>query len=896
MSLQSPYLFFDPTDGWAPVSNGAGHAYDVDTDGVHRPFVELETSGSGALYSVVGGTLSAKPPGYEGMPATQDLLNREETGSGSQRWSDAHQTGAMRTDPLVGQPLPETVRLYLHPTRPVAMAEQSMSVAGMWAVPTALAFGYVDVDPATIAPALGTHLDGAEFIAENAELRGQLNGASADEKVEMLVAGLLDVHVPTGVAIGQAAETAPGSGTRRGGFTVFEANGPSDPALFYRLLGNRATVPNDQSANAGAELDALVGPTAWPLYDVSSENAALGDTETQTFPFPVLEALRDQFDLSPAQWRTVGDNQKALYRARLLERTGHGDGTAPPFEFEVLDLKNVFQLEAVAEFYVNYPEPYATGTTPRDPDGNLAGSDATVDESYAPGDAHVAAAFERISLGQGLDLSVLTPNLDHLVLWDDTERPSRTYRIVGVDNAAQTLLVEGKPSLDGGVSDWELQGYKTVDLLDPAGTAARTDAVTPSSGEAVVHLDDADPDVLRWLWLRSEGRDKDETNQPDTMTDTVHLDGVGLFEITGVAPADRALTVEGTPSISGTTAWTINRRPSVVLVDPMGHRLSGRRTAMPSASSSSTVELQGPTPDLGRVNPNFDTVHFPDGTGDRTYRIADVDESAGTVTLHEQPSLPSEGSRWGINSGVGGVLPPLYYVLGNDGNGYNHYDAMLFVVGGGEVRRAFRWTSYTSRNYAPGHQWKSSSRGNMRYQYESWGSGSEFQNLNIVVSDCLSKYYDYPAHWQRLHADGNREAAWYFEDSPPSDPLSADPAAPVSADRTPREQPGAKEDGKTEVRFHWSPHYRGRRGARSAGCLTSPSYPSLRRTLAEYYQEEHEALTGSQNADMQAIIDSLPNQETAENSYRAHLDDWKFSMVGDVWLVRPEQRPTEEGY
>lgn len=908
MILPNPSLFLDPTDGWRQIQTGAGHAYDIDADGVHRPYIELETTGSGVLYTVVSGQLSAKPHGYEGFPATQDLLNREEVENGGQRYDDEEQIDAIKNNPLVDQPLPEAVTLYLYPNRPVPMTDQLWNPIEVLASPNAIAFGYVDVDPETIPMWLGDHFDDAEFIADNSELEDELNDASVEQKVEMLLSGLIDVPVPVGTAIGQVAETASGTGTRSGGFTVFEDAGPSDPVRFFETLNARADVPQDNAANAATKLKEIAGQPTWPLYDETNKSAAMHETTQKTFPMAVLEDMRERHDLTPSEWRTVGNNQKALYRERLLERTGHGNGSVPPFEFEMLELKNVFQLEAISEFYVNHPEPQRPSETPRQPDSNLTGNEASIDDSYSPSESHVEESFEKIDLwgGQPIDLSDVRPNLDHLILWNDTNRPSRTYRIIDIDMPNQSVIVEGQPSLNAGTSDWEIQGYKTVDLLDPAGTNAQIEEFSSGSGHPTrrVKLNDAKPDRLRWLWLRSEARDIDRSDQPDTTTDTIEFEEDGPYKITGVKPEKKIVTVRGTPDFSGTKSWQINRRPSIVLVDPLGHRITGRRSSIPESSSTSVVKLEGPKPDLTRVNPNFDTIYFHDETNPQTYRIADVDNDNGTVTLHAPPSLPTDGSRWGICAGVGGELPPLYYLVGNSWRGYNHYDGMVFVVGGGSVRRSFRWTSYPSRNYAEGHQSKSASRGNMRYQYESWVSGSSFLNLSTVVADCLSKYYEYSTDqngdrpWDELHADGTREAAWYFDNSPPpsDDRLSVDPTDPVPADRTPNDQPGPSTDGKTLVRLHWSPHYRENKGVRSAGCITSPIYPGLRRALLEYYQEEHNAMTGNRNEEVQNIIDNVSNQEDAENEYWSHDDAWRYTVVGDIWLIRPEQRPTEEGY
>jgi hypothetical protein len=93
------------------------------------------------------------------------------------------------------------------------------------------------------------------------------------------------------------------------------------------------------------------------------------------FTWQALTQAKAAAGLTTQQWRDLGDRQKNLWRRRLLSRCGHGGADPdPPFEFGSADLRNVFQLEAIAEFFLNFRDPWLprdiverVGNVPRGP-------------------------------------------------------------------------------------------------------------------------------------------------------------------------------------------------------------------------------------------------------------------------------------------------------------------------------------------------------------------------------------------------------------------------------------------------------------------------------------------------------------------------------------------------
>ena len=112
-----------------------------------------------------------------------------------------------------------------------------------------------------------------------------------------------------------------------------------------------------------------------------------------------------------------------------------------------------------------------------------------------------------------------------------------------------------------------------------------------------------------------------------------------------------------------------------------------------------------------------------------------------TLTIDRAVALPAGGAAWTIPAGVGGVqgyLSSKPKKPASEQWGWDHYDGMLFMVGGGEVRCAFPWTSYTSRaldHKGRGIRFHSSIKGNRHYRFATIFSRNLYINVAFSVID-----------------------------------------------------------------------------------------------------------------------------------------------------------------
>ena len=689
-----------------------------------------------------------------------------------------------------GSPLPASVNLYLHLSPMVARdpgfrarAEKVKGIAG---------FAYLHVETASLETALAKCLD-ASTIPPSSLSRSYV--------VDLFVRGIVNVFVPAGHAIGKASTEDAPSGSRQVGFTALCGYGAIDPSYIYDLM-------RDFVADGQPDVDAFLAlvPKQWPVLSPKNIVDQIKDTETILYPWAVLKNLHNNPDLSASQWRQVGNNQKRLWQNRLLSRVGHAPAgsTDPPFEFDDLDWQNLFQLEAVVEFYANYDDPWAPNAQPRPP------SD---EDNYIP-----------------------------------------------------------------------------VDFLDPTGTAAR------AAGREVTL--DGNPRYLRRMRTRLRTRYDTLFLENDTVRPprpyliiNVHEDNIGQTIVT--------LDPNGPePTLTGETSpWWINLRPVLVIIDSFGLRqdhlglLKGKSAKVVSPNNPNRLTLQDlPSPNLSRVNPNFDTIYLPADTArlSRTYRIIGVNnDAAHTVTLDGNPILDGGSSAWHIPAGISGEHPMLDYDLGPvaKGTGFDHYDGVLFVLQNGEVLYKCPWSSFTSRNYAAGHQSLSSIRGNRRYDFSSYRSsadpqhptGPPFRNYCFKVVDAGANY------------DGVREARFYFSTQ------VGDDSIPVGDNRTPLE---AAPLGKTRIRLHRGNISSQHGGTGSAGCLVSPDFYNLRDLLIDLYEDEYAALRGRADAEVlkayglghNGSVRLWTNTQGNANP-RLTSQNWVNKIVGTLWVIRPDERP-----
>lgn len=752
MSSRPLHLFIRP-----PYDNPPGlwtrmYSYGEIVGGAIHGHTAFRTSGSGELFAACSGKLSVRPPGSAGLDPAEEMVI-----------------------PPLGQPLPDSINLYLHFPAFLTVSNPLFTSRARL-INNVRGFVYLNVETSSLEASLAELLDNATIPA------GQF---SRDQVVELLVRGVLDVQITEGHMLGRASPNGAPAGMRQVGFAGVDDYGPTDPSHVYDWM--RDFVSDGQPA-----LDAFLtlAPKRWPVIDPAiSTQDAIDLTQNAVYPMSVLQELRNSRHLTTQQWRQVGNNQKSLWRNRLLKRVGHAQAgnTDPPFEFDDLDWQNIFQLESIVEFYANFRDPWRTGAAVPGENVPLNPGDAgytSVDFCNPGGSSATVSAtlggFE-VTLDGNPDLSRVRPGYDTIWLANDTARTSRTYRIAAVNNTA----------------------------------------------------------------------------------------------------IPRRVTVEGMPAISPgtTTPWEINLRPTLVIVDSFGGRenLRGNRARVVAPSQLSLDNLPNPS----KINRDFDTIYLPSDTArpTRRYVITAVLDALQVVQLDGSPVLDGGESAWHIPAGLSGELPSMFYNLGPGGvRGYDHFDGVVFIIQNGVIHKQIRWTSYTSRNYAPGSQFLSSLRGNRQYDFSTYRSGNDFRNYSLKVNDVGAAY------------DGVREARFYF-----STPVVADIAA---AGFTPATDPA--DGGKTEIRFHYSIFNNAAHGSSSAGCIVSPNYYEMRDELIRLYQIEFAAVNGPGNQDAEVIkAYQLPNPHADSrnlwnngNAANGLTDaNWNNKIIGTLWVIRPDERP-----
>jgi hypothetical protein len=562
--------------------------------------------------------------------------------------------------------------------------------------------------------------------------------------------------------------------------------------------------------------------------------------------------------MSTAWWGPT--SAKTQFLRRLHKRVGHPFLLSfdSPFQFEMAGerWRNVDQLAAVVEFYANFQEPWGAGQVPRKP---------------------------------------------------------------------------GDP------------GYVAVDFRDPSGTAA-------TAAGTVIHLD-GEPDLSEIVVNPAANpvvgapADPGYPQRLRYLYDTLSLAGdrsrpSRTFRIMSVDDVAKTVTVDAAPVLTeATSAWRINRRPILVIIDPLGPRvrgpfnLSGANATVvgpdPLDATRSIVQLVGvPAANLARINQAFDTIELPGDTSTSpnrpgpVYRIVSVDAATQRITIVGAPTFDGGSSAWGIPAGVGGTPPPLAYNLSPQyppavpnavrfSRGFDHYDAALFIIHRDRVvgPRAYRWSSYTSRDQGPwdGPGWQeslSSLRGNARYWYSAYRSGGIFKNYTFGVIDArpspggLTPAPPHTTPPPDLIADTIADARFYA--GTPSPPAAG--ALGAALDPSVMADP----NGKSLIRLHRGSQGdpAGWPGTGSNGCLVSPEYVDMRSELVRRYEDEYRVYYGphARDAEVHKLLQFATTNAGSEALYNGALPapnagvtltdgNWADRLAGPIWVIRPDERP-----
>lgn len=263
--------------------------------------------------------------------------------------------------PLVkaNQVRPDALTLYLQPNSVFApqsspslpfLFQNALEQAGLGK--RVRCYVYYNLDPD--APLFGAQVE-TQLAAHKPFKDHNIN--SAADRREMFAEGNGVVWVNGGDALAQAsAQNASAAGRYLAGFGVLTDTGLVDPVFFFEKM--LAYLHDPSKLNAFKNLFG----TSWPFLAPSptpvpaATAAAINAAQQRLYPAPALYEAKQRLSLTDLQWRVVGNAQKALYWTRLLKSSGNANA-GPPFVFNTDDMCNPFQLEAVAEFFVEWGEP-----------------------------------------------------------------------------------------------------------------------------------------------------------------------------------------------------------------------------------------------------------------------------------------------------------------------------------------------------------------------------------------------------------------------------------------------------------------------------------------------------------------------------------------------------------
>lgn len=672
-----------------------------------------------------------------------------------------------------------------------------------------------------------------------------LESLTDDEVFKLFVMGYLSVKVTVGDVIASAGEY---DSYYYVDFSVHTDQGPIHPSYLYDEV--RSNVIDGTSA-----VDDLLSTAenTWPLTDPS---ATVGDillaTASDIYPWSALEQAKSDIGIDHADWMSVKDNQKQLFEAQLKERTGHGSGGSEYFHYDDNDRKNLFLLEAVTEYFLNFDEPWDAALSPSPvPWGQSpqSGSGATLSGAT-------------LTFASAISVSYLREMHHWIYIAADETRPGKMYRIMSVDPSGASVTLDSEPSLAGGGSttDWHIDVRIKVNFFDPEGSSA---SVVSASGtlsyESVVQLD--------------PGTDFSEVKAGFS---TIYLEDADLsyhktktFLISDFDPELEQVTVEVYLSFSGSSDWRITNPPKLVIIDPLGPRVSGSGATLTSAPD---VDLPDNPPfDMATVNTEFDHIYLEeDGSNRKTFRIKTKTDPTNVMAVDGTPAFASSPSNWSIPAGIGGSQNNVKSILTPSG-AYDNYDGMLFLVHDNAVQATFPWSSYSSRKYI-GQDIETSVKGNRRYDLISFTSSNEKLHYCFKVEDPFSGY------------DGVLEALKYY-DTPP-----------VPWDTTGGPTNG---NGKTQIRIHWGYSTNKNQNNGSAGCLVSYGFLQLRNMMVDIHNASYQARdTGGATTDPDLTRLTGVTQAQNDDAHRDYRNwngwdkiTWQDKLQSRLYLIRPDELP-----
>lgn len=262
---------------------------------------------------------------------------------------------------------PDTINLYLEPNRvaapqvafPFAFAlNGTLKEAGLGE--GVRCYVYENLDPTLLSAPIQNQLN------VNAAL-DKHKITSPAERWEMFAKGQVAIWINGGDALAQAsAHNASMASHFMAQFAVMTTTGLVNPIYFFDLLQAHLHDPTDYPS-----FKSTIAPNWFPatpkppnsFIQAVTAPAVVTAAQQRLYPAAALYEAKQTLSLTDAQWRAVGNGQKDLHWDRLRRSSGHST-TGNPFVFSTDDMVNPFQLEAVAEFFIAWPEPATAGTVP----------------------------------------------------------------------------------------------------------------------------------------------------------------------------------------------------------------------------------------------------------------------------------------------------------------------------------------------------------------------------------------------------------------------------------------------------------------------------------------------------------------------------------------------------
>jgi hypothetical protein len=423
--------------------------------------MQVDDPNAADVYAAVTGVLSTRPPSP--LPTCESRPLRLDGTALAPSSPILYLTPTTaKLDPAYGQALA--------PLLPAGAHTRAERTDTAHAIDTLRWLEYGNLDPAEMKAAL------CPTVPTN---KGRSTACKEKAWADFL-AGKGEIHVRAGQKLGRAgAAYIPGSPANalQMWFGVMAEAGPHDPGFFYQAVEGSLL-----AADAPLAAAARSGPLGvhWPLILPGTATNAIG--ADRLLPYTALLQARNDQDLTYEQWRAAGDRQKALYLAQLLMRRRPDlalDGVRR-FVFNMRDFYNVFQLEAVTEFFMNYPDPLKGDAAPVLP----GDSGYRTVNLLAPYGAAAQVNGDTVTLDGAQNFTRIVAGRDVIVLDADTGRTHHQYRILAADPDLATVTVDAPPTVTA-AGPWHISPRPSLVLVDPLGARVRGATAIRSAANTV---------------------------------------------------------------------------------------------------------------------------------------------------------------------------------------------------------------------------------------------------------------------------------------------------------------------------------------------------------------------------------------------------------------------------